>query len=224
MVINANENNLKNNQGFVGYLDEGGKEQNLTFADATVISSSGYSIGIVVGFNNKCTVENCHTTGNSSVEGYATVGGIVGCNHYGFVSACINRSEVSATVINEGYLGGVGGIVGDNFGDVIACGNIGVVSGDTNVGGIVGRHEYGNVIASWTLDTNEKDSEGPAPSSTENGVGYEAPDCIITACHVLSETSVVTESISDMNEAIEKYNYRWEATTGGYPTLKTVTK
>ena len=220
MVINSTGYNL----GFVGNLNDGGKVQNLTFADATVISSSGYNIGIVVGLNKESTVENCHTTGSSSVKGYATVGGIVGSNQEGFVSACINRSAVSATVINEGFLGGVGGIVGDNLGDVIACGNTGVVSGYINVGGIVGNHYEGNVIASWTQDTNEKDNDGNAPSSTENGVGQEW-DGIITACHVFSQASdVTTELISDMNKAIEKYNYRWEAVTDGYPTLKTVTE
>ena len=222
MVINSTGYNL----GFVGNLNDGGKVQNLTFADATVISSSGYNIGIVVGLNKESTVENCHTTGSSSVKGYATVGGIVGSNQEGFVSACINRSEVSATVINEGCLGGVGGIVGDNFGDVIACGNTGVVSGYINVGGIVGNHYEGNVIASWTQDTNEKDNDGNAPS-TENGVGNEASDIIY--CYVFSETSDVTGSISDMNDAIVAYNngaclYRWEAGTSVYPTLKTVTE
>ena len=226
MVINS----TKDNQGFVGKLDEGGIVQNLTFVNATVISSSGYSIGIVVGLNRESTVENCHTTGRSSVEGYAEVGGIVGRNEYGFVSACINRSAVSTTVIN-GYHDGVGGIVGDNYGDVIACGNTGVVSGDTNVGGIVGCFYEGNVIASWTQDTNETDDGGNEPS-TENGVGKEE-NGIITAFHVLSEASDVTkESISHMNAAIEMYNgtasvkclYRWEPVTGGYPTLKTVTE
>ena len=226
MVINASAND----QGFVGVLGEGGKVQNLTFVNATVISSSGYSIGIVVGLNRESTVENCHTTGRSSVEGYAEVGGIVGRNEYGFVSACINRSAVSTTVIN-GYHDGVGGIVGDNYGDVIACGNTGVVSGDTNVGGIVGCFYEGNVIASWTQDTNETDDGGNEPS-TENGVGKEE-NGIITAFHVLSEASDVTkESISHMNAAIEMYNgtasvkclYRWEPVTGGYPTLKTVTE
>ena len=227
MVINSTGYNL----GFVGNLNDGGKVQNLTFADATVISSSGYYIGIVVGLNIKSTVENCHTTGSSSVKGYATVGGIVGSNQEGFVSACINRSAVSATVINEGNLGGVGGIVGDNFGDVIACGNTGAVSGDTNVGGIVGKHYEGNVIASWTQDTNEKDSEG-IESSPENGVGYESSKNIIY-CYVFGSASDVDEdAVNAMNAAIVEYNskasvkclYRWEAVTDGYPTLKTVTE
>ena len=102
-----------------------------------------------------------------------------------------------------------------------------MVSGYINVGGIVGNHYEGNVIASWTQDTNEKDSEG-IESSPENGVGYESSKNIIY-CYVFSETSDVTGSISDMNDAIVAYNngaclYRWEAVTGGYPTLKTVTE
>ena len=223
MIINSTEHN----QGFVGNLDEGGIVQNLTFVNATVISSSGYSIGIVVGLNMG-TVENCHTTDDSSVEGFDDVGGIVGYNS-GLVFACINSSAVRATVEkqpwdgSESNFGGVGGIVGDNYGDVIACGNTGTVNGKYNSGGIVGRHDGGNVIASWTQDTNETDNGGN-PSSPENGVGNEESKNIIH-CHVFSQASDVTTGlINDMNEAIEKYNYRWEPVTGGYPTLKTVTE
>lgn len=236
MVINSTENN----QGFVGYLDEGGKVQNLTFANATVISSSGYEVGIVVG-NNMGTVENCHTTDDSSVEGFESVGGIVGYNS-GLVFACINSSAVRATVEKDPWdgsvskFGGVGGIVGDNNygGDVIACGNTGAVNGKYNSGGIVGRHDGGSVIASWTQDTNETHNDGNAPSSPENGVGNEASGCIITDCYVFGSASDVAEgSVPAMNAAIVDYNngtesvkclYRWEPVTGGYPTLKTVTE
>ena len=264
MVINSTEGN----QGFVGNLDEGGKVQNLTFANATVISSFSSSIGIVAGVNMG-TVENCHTTGTVKGES-SSIGGIVGGNvskaiitnctnaatmegedvsaggiagsNSGLVSACINSGELSVTFTEDGNIhlpdlpndySGVGGIVGDNFGDVIACGNTGAVNGKYNSGGIVGRHDGGSVIASWTQDTNETDNDGNAPSSTENGVGNEASGCIITDCYVFGSASPVTqESITAMNAAIETYNskasvkclYRWEPATGGYPTLKTVTE
>jgi hypothetical protein len=228
MIINSTEHN----QGFVGNLDEGGIVQNLTFVNATVISSSGYSIGIVVGLNMG-TVENCHTTDDSSVEGFDDVGGIVGYNS-GLVFACINSSAVRATVEkqpwdgSESNFGGVGGIVGDNYGDVIACGNTGTVNGKYNSGGIVGRHDKGNVIASWTQDTNETDNEGNVPS-TENGVGGENGGSI-KAYNVFGSASAVAEdAVNAMNDAIVAYNngaclYRWESVTGGYPTLKTVTE
>ena len=229
MVINATEDN----QGFVGNLGSAGKVQNLTFADATVTSSSGYEVGIVAGYNEG-TVENCHTTDDSSVEGFEIVGGIVGYNS-GLVFACINSSAVRATVEKDPFhmedmfhATGGGGIVGDNYRDVIACGNTGTINGKYSSGGIVGRHGGGSVIASWTQDTNETDDDGNAPS-TENGVGNEASDIIY--CYVFSETSPVTTAlISTMNTYIETYNgtasvkclYRWEAGTSGYPTLKTV--
>lgn len=232
MVINSTEGK----QGFVGYLGSAGKVQNITFVDATVISSSGYEVGIVAGYNEG-TVENCHTTDDSSVEGFEIVGGIVGSN-WGLVSACINSSAVRATVEKDPFhmedmfhATGGGGIVGDNYRDVIACGNTGTINGKYSSGGIVGRHGGGSVIASWTQDTNETDNDGNAPS-TENGVGYEESKNIIH-CYVFSETSPVTTAlISTMNTYIETYNgtasvkclYRWEPATGGYPTLKTVTE
>ena len=225
MVINSTDRN----QGFVGYLGEGGKVQNLTFNDAQVTGE--INTAIVVGRMVKnSTVENCHTTATSSVksttmdsgglvgynstgiitrcsnaaqvEGPCGIGGIVGENH-GIVSACTNSGAVvSADVF-------AGGIVGINFngGSVIACGNTGTVDGTYNSGGIVGRHDGGNVIASWTQDTNETDNDGNAPSSTENGVGNEASGCIITDCYVFGSASPVTqESITAMNAAIETYN------------------
>lgn len=151
MVINSTENN----QGFVGYLDEGGKVQNLTFADATVISSSGYSIGIVAGINMG-TVENCHTIGK--VEGeYSSIGGIVGENG---LNAIITNCTNAATM--EGEEVSAGGIAGINWGLVSACINSGELSvtftenGNihlpdspndySGVGGIVGDN-YGDVIA-----------------------------------------------------------------------------
>lgn len=259
MVINSTEGN----QGFVGNLDEGGKVQNFTFVNATVISSFASSIGIVAGINMG-TVENCHTIGK--VEGeYSSIGGIVGENglnaiitnctnaatmegeevsaggiagiNWGLVSACINSGALSVTFIEDDYANlpggsgdksGVGGIVGDNFGDVIACGNTGTVDGTYNSGGIVGRHDKGNVIASWTQDTNETDNEGNAPS-TENGVGGENGGNI-KAYNVFGSASAVAEdAVNAMNAAIVAYNngaclYRWEPVTGGYPTLKTVTE
>lgn len=265
MVINSTENN----QGFVGYLDEGGKVQNLTFANATV--TSGTPVGIVVG-NNMGTVENCHTTGTVKGE-YSSIGGIVGENglnaiitnctnaatmegeevsaggiagiNKGLVSACINSGALSVTFIEDGNIhlpggsgdkSGVGGIVGDNYGDVIACGNTGTINRKYNSGGIVGRHDGGNVIASWTQDTNETDNDGNAPSSPENGVGNEASGCSITDCYVFGSASAVAEdAVNAMNAAIVDYNngtasvkclysWSWESVTDGYPTLKTVTE
>ena len=262
MIINSTEHN----QGFVGYLDEGGKVQNLTFANATV--TSGTPVGIVVG-NNMGTVENCHTTGTVKGE-YSSIGGIVGENglnaiitnctnaatmegeevsaggiagiNKGLVSACINSGALSVTFIEDGNIhlpggsgdkSGVGGIVGDNYGDVIACGNTGTINRKYNSGGIVGRHDGGNVIASWTQDTNETDNDGNAPSSPENGVGNEASGCSITDCYVFGSASAVAEdAVNAMNAAIVEYNskasvkclYRWEGVTDGYPTLKTVTE
>ena len=248
MVINSTDSH----QGFVGILGEGGKVQNLTFNDSQVTGE--INTAIVVGrMEENSTVENCHTTATSSmkstsmslgglvgynddgiitrcsnaaqVEGGVDIGGIVGMN-LGIVSACINSGAVSA-------YGAAGGIVGVSDGSVIACRNTGTVSGEMYVGGIMGHFYEGNVIASWTQDTNEKDSEG-IESSPENGVGYEASECIITACHVFSEASAVeAEHITTMNIAIAAWNatnsskavaYGWKATNGQWPSLALITE
>ena len=229
LVINSTDRN----QGFVGYLGEGGKVQNLTFNDAQVTGE--INTAIVVGRMVKnSTVENCHTTATSSVKSNSmNLGGLVG-NNYGIITRCSNAAQVEGPGIIGGIVGennGIvsactnsgavvsadvfaGGIVGINFngGSVIACGNTGTVNAlYYSVGGIVGYNwDKGNVIASWTQDTNETDNNGNAPFSPENGVGGENGGSI-TACHVFSQASSVTAAhITTMNIAIAA----WNATDG----------
>ena len=136
LYIKVNE---EHGQGLFGTL-RGGTIKNLT-VDGDVTSGS-YSAGIIVGYLNQGTVENCHSSG--SVSGNNRVGGITGWNSDGTVKNCTNSASVSA----EYY---VGGIMGDNLGLVTNCSNTGNVtvtksSGSGTVGaggGITGSNGQG---------------------------------------------------------------------------------
>ena len=96
--------------GLFGYIDSGGKVQNVTLTDVSV---TGYwYVGGVVGANDKGTVTAC--TASGSISGYSDVGGVAGRNYYGTVTGCTSSGSVSGSL-------NVGGVVGYNYGIVTAC-------------------------------------------------------------------------------------------------------
>ncbi|MCQ2122113.1 MAG: hypothetical protein MJY78_09855, partial [Fibrobacter sp.] len=101
---------------------------------------------------------------DSYIRGARTVGGVVGTNMNGTVSNVYNTGAVSGygyvggvvgenagnvrVVYNAGAVSGVvhiGGVVGENAGDVRMVYNTGAVSGDRYVGGVVGENMEGTV-------------------------------------------------------------------------------
>ena len=213
MVINAGSEYY---QGFVGCLGTNGQIKNLTFANAKVTSNEGSNVGIVAGFNDTGIVENCRTIGDSSVKASSGVGGIVGYN-VGTITNCTNAAKVEAT---NDEMSSVGGITGFNGNVVFGCINSGSVSGIVCVGGIVGLNEIGSkAIASWTIDTEETDSE--------DGVGQY--DGTIDACYSVANAAALDKSkVDEMNIALLEYydtddtKYYWTpGTNDGWPTLTT---
>ena len=60
--------------------------------------------------------------------------------------AIVKNLNVSGKVIPAGQKSDVGGIVGENHGQIIHCTFTGTVSGETNIGGIAGVNEYTGTI------------------------------------------------------------------------------
>ncbi len=81
-----------------------------------------------------------HLTG-VNVQGAYEVGGLVGTLANGSIREC----SVSGVVSGRGY---VGGLVGTNRGQIIASFTEGVVCGEAHIGGIAGRHDSGEGISS----------------------------------------------------------------------------
>lgn len=105
--------------------------------------NGNWNVGGVVGYNNNGTVTAC--TASGSINGKERVGGIVGCNYLGTVTACYNTSST----VNGSYL--IGGVVGqNNKGIVTACYNAsGSIYGEVTVGGVVGDNYTGTVTACY---------------------------------------------------------------------------
>jgi hypothetical protein len=158
------------NVDIAGYQDVGGLvgEGLGTISDSYCAGSvTGYRyIGGLVGANIG-TVINCYATGN--VSGESGVGGVVGHNEGGIVSGGYFTGSVTSdsgqgvgglvgenwrgTITNSRFVGDVGGdvnpeervdwvggLVGWNDGDVVACYSSGDITGFSQVGGLIGAH------------------------------------------------------------------------------------
>ncbi len=89
--------------------------------------------GGIAGKLYHCKVEKSYNTGN--IESNMNVGGIAGLNWSSKVDYSYNSGNVTATKI----LGKVGGICGHGSNvDITACYNLGNISGDADVAGIMG--------------------------------------------------------------------------------------
>ena len=99
-----------------------------------------YKVGSLVGYNEG-VIEGCSATG--SVTGQTDVGGLVGRNEEG---SSVSRSYAAGSVTGTDSGSNVGGLVGWNSGDISDSSATGSVSGDYEVGGLVGQQESGSSI------------------------------------------------------------------------------
>jgi len=108
-----------------------------------------YDVGGLVGENCGGIVSDCYST--STVDGREDVGGLVGANiDGGSVLKCSSAGDVHGV----GFMvdSGVGGLVGANSGTISDCNSRGNVSGDQDVGGLVGTNiYYGSVSYCYSI-------------------------------------------------------------------------
>jgi hypothetical protein len=145
----------EDNVGLFGVADVGGAIKNVGLVNGTV--SGHMRVGGLVGWN-KGDVTYCNADGD--VTGYIFVGGLVG-ESPGSVSNCHADSNVSC---GEMY---AGGLVGWNYGTVSNSYATGNVTGNWEVGGLVGRNEATGTV-------NDSYSTGSVTGNTRVGglVGY----------------------------------------------------
>ncbi len=123
--------------GLFGYI-EGGIIENVGLVEVDV--TGGNHTGALVGYSERGTVGSApglpySTYSTGSVAGSDTVGGLVGCNWDGTVSLSQSSAHI-AHVSGEAWR--AGGLVGANWGNVLLCSYSGEVTGDHEVGGMVG--------------------------------------------------------------------------------------
>ena len=161
--------------------------------------NGNWNVGGVVGYNNNGTVTAC--TASGSINGKERVGGIVGCNYLGTVTACYNTSST----VNGSYL--IGGVVGqNNKGIVTACYNAsGSIYGEVTVGGVVGDNYTGTVTACYW----------------SNYAGYGIGNGTGDATKVDGTTVTWQTAVDAMNAALQSAGSEWQyELTGALPTLK----
>ncbi len=115
--------------GISGYLRKSG---NISFcAFNGEINAVGYRIGGIVGcsFDNSTVSQSYNMSKITSTAKY--VGGIVGTNSASVVISCYNRGEISGDLR-------VGGIVGNNVGDIASCYNASEVISISDPPGLTG--------------------------------------------------------------------------------------
>ena len=135
---------------FTGTFDGQGH----TLAHLT-IDTTVSNVGLFGYLGNGGTIKNLGIV-SGTVKGAQFVGGLVGVNYYGTVTACFNRADVTGTST------AVGGVVGQNtYGTVTASYNEGAVTGNgVSLGGVVGFNSGGTTTASYNAGTVTKTPTG----------------------------------------------------------------
>ncbi|MEE1012675.1 MAG: leucine-rich repeat domain-containing protein, partial [Acutalibacteraceae bacterium] len=86
--------------------------------------------GVIAGYANSSTIENCITSGSINAEGFfnGSVGGVSGGENSGTIKKCINYTGIN--VISQNiygiYIGGIAGKTNNDY--VTECGNYGDIS------------------------------------------------------------------------------------------------
>ena len=142
--------------------------------------SGSSAVGGLVGWNNGGTISACYATGDASGTGNH-VGGLVGYNGGGTIRA----SYATGTVTGSGEK--VGGLVGENTGTIRACYATGdatgaVSLGNSRVGGLVGQNTGGTIRACYATGN---------ATGTGSGVGglVGVISGAISACYATGDAS-----------------------------------
>lgn len=167
------------NLGLFGYVaDPNAAIENLTLLDPAVDGGTGMNVGTLVGCLAQGCVRHCFVL-NGSVSGGEAVGGLIGVSYGGSISDC--NVEVSAYADRH-----VGGMIGQNEGDIDHCFVRSSVNGSQYVGGLVGWHQSG-------LITNSCSTSSVSGGIHVGGlVGFNS-DMVIQSCSnaaIFAENSV----------------------------------
>ena len=123
--------------GLFGYIGDSGAVKNLSL-EAVDVNGGDWYVGGITG-RNEGVIDNCHVRG--VIKGQNICGGITGAC-YGYSSPAIYKCSFEGQITG---ISDIGGIVGDNGGDVVKCYAIVEIIAEQNCcGGIVGHNTGGN--------------------------------------------------------------------------------
>jgi hypothetical protein len=165
--------------------------------------------GLVGGNDNEGTLIECYSLG--SILGSALVGGLAGKNnmYYGKIINCYSRSTV------DGSFGKVGGLVGENLGEIINSHSTGSVTSNGMEGGLVGNDFWSDMGQSWRGMTVDSfwDTEASGQSSSAGGTGK-------TTAQMKTKSTFTSAGWDFVGEVINGPNDIWKICEGtNYPKL-----
>ena len=141
--------NGKGNAGAVAGVNNGGTIENVTtFGNTVTIQDGSGTVGGIVG-QNSGTVDDVEAIGSVIANG-GVAGGLVGTNA-GKINNSYSNSAVTSGTSGTGASGnGLGGVVGVNDGEVTLVDSLGVTNGanSSKVGGIIGINK-GNMYSGY---------------------------------------------------------------------------
>lgn len=148
--------------GLFGYVSgELATISNLALDNATILGWG--STGALIGYNNKCLIKKCSSTG--SVSGTEKVGGLVGWSTASSPNSIFNCYSTSAVSGN----GGVGGLVGRNeYTPISTCFSAGKVTGSESwTGGLIGYNTNATIAnCFWDISTSGQSSSAGGAGKT----------------------------------------------------------
>jgi hypothetical protein len=110
----------------------------LTYCYSSGAVTGTDNVGGLVGENGNRGGYISSSYSSASVTGHLCVGGLVGINDGGGGSLCTIANSYSTGAVRSTGLY-AGGLVGTNCGEITACYSTGLVSGMTDVGGLIGN-------------------------------------------------------------------------------------
>lgn len=153
----SKEQKYAQNVGFIGAMG-GGTVKNLVIENADIQSSanagivsanSHISVGVIVGWQENGTIQDCMTTGSIQTSGKKQgIGGIAGNVHQGTIQNCLSTVSIHASG-ETAQIGGIVGLTKKNRVTIQSCVYAGTSlknSGSGNVGAILGEQSENNVV------------------------------------------------------------------------------
>ncbi len=183
--------------------------KNLTLVNPNITNTVGGLGAFLQTMNTQAVLENCHVVGgklSATGNNGTNVGGLVGEVYSGStIRACSSSTEVSG----KNYVGGIAGIVYNNYEDVqiIACYATGTLTAkSTSIGGLVGKVNKSVTNLFTSCYYQVKDVQyGYYFNNTGGNDGTTS---------VGNDTSAWQTAAENMNAALSGQDYQWMVNEG----------
>lgn len=183
--------------------------KNLTLVNPNITNMAGGLGAFLQTMNTQAVLENCHVVGgklSATGNNGTNVGGLVGEVYSGStIRACSSSAEVSG----KNYVGGIAGIVYNNYEDVqiIACYATGTLTAkSTSIGGLVGKvnKSVTNLFTSCYYQVKD----------VQYGYYFNNTGGSDGTTSVGNDTSAWQTAAENMNAALSGQDYQWMLNEG----------